>query len=163
MKSLNRVELIGNLARDAETKFTPGGTALTKFCVVTNRSWKDKKKDEWVEEAEFSNCTLWAHENLANYLLKGKRVFVAGRLSTRKYEDKNQVMRYSTEVVVEDVILLDGGKDGRKENDGHHDQRERPRQGVSQGAKQLADDGWGDSEWDSGGGITDDDPDSVPF
>ena len=153
-KSLNRVELIGNLTKDASTKFTQSGTAVTRLTIATNRSWKDKKTNEWVEESDFHNCVLWASENLANYLVKGKKIFIAGRLQTRKYE-KDNITHYSTEVVIDDVILLDGG--GTKKEGGEHKQAERTRQGASQ----PSGDGWGDSDW--GGGGIDDDPNSVPF
>jgi single-strand DNA-binding protein len=153
MRSLNRVELIGNLSRDAETKFLQTGTAVTKFSIVTNRSWKNKQSGEWEEEANFTNCVLWAAESLANYLVKGKQIYVEGRLSNRKYE-KDGVTKYTTEVVVESVILLGGGKD-KKDDSGGHKQPERSRQG----AQQPAGDGWGDSDW--GGNSVD--PNDVPF
>jgi len=116
-RSVNKVILIGHLGRDAETKFTPGGAAVTKFSVATNRRWKDKDSGEWKEETDWSNVTLWRSENLANYLTKGKQVYVEGRLQTRSYEDKDGKKVYATDVVAEDVILLSnqpsGGGGGR--------------------------------------------------
>src|SRR3978361_388260 len=110
-RSVNKVILIGHLGRDAETKFTPGGAAVTRFSVATNRRWKDKDSGEWKEETDWSNVTLWRSENLANYLTKGKQIYVEGRLQTRSYEDKDGKKVYSTEVVAGDVILL-GGQGG---------------------------------------------------
>jgi single-strand DNA-binding protein len=110
-RSVNKVILVGNLGKDAETKFTQGGTAVTKFTIATGRRWKDKQSGEWKEETDWHNVVLWQAENLANYLLKGKQVYVEGRLHTRSYDDKDGKMQYFTEVVAEDVILL-GGRTG---------------------------------------------------
>src|SRR5215469_11566310 len=113
-RSVNKVILIGHLGRDAETKFTPGGAAVTRFSVATNRRWKDKDSGEWKEETDWSNVVLWRSENLANYLTKGKQVYVEGRLQTRSYEDRDGVKRYVTEIVADGVILL-GGQGGSQD------------------------------------------------
>jgi single-strand DNA-binding protein len=110
-RSVNKCILIGHLGRDAETKFTPGGAAVTRFSVATNRRWKDQQSGEWKEETDWTNIVLWRSENLANYLTKGKQVYVEGRIQTRSYEDKDGKKVYSTEVVADDVILL-GGRGG---------------------------------------------------
>ena len=107
-RSLNKVLLIGNLGRDAETKFTPSGTSVTRFAVATTRSWKDQQTNEWKEETNWTNVVLWRQENLANYLTKGKQIFVEGRLQTRSYDDKDGKKVYATEVVADEVILLGG-------------------------------------------------------
>ena len=113
-RSVNKVILVGHLGRDAETKFTPGGAAVTRFSVATNRRWKDKDSGEWKEETDWSNVVLWRSENLANYLTKGKQIYVEGRLQTRSYEDKDGKKVYATEVVADDVILLGGVEDLRQ-------------------------------------------------
>jgi single-strand DNA-binding protein len=110
-RSVNKVILVGNLGKDAETKFTPGGAAVTKFTIATGRRWKDQQSGEWKEETDWHNVVLWRAENLANYLVKGKQVYVEGRLHTRSYDDKDGKKQYFTEVVAEDVILL-GGRGG---------------------------------------------------
>jgi single-strand DNA-binding protein len=117
-RSVNKVILLGNLTRDAETKFTPSGTAVSKFSLATNRRVKDQQTGDWKDEADFHNVVLWQGENLANFLLKGKSVYLEGRLSTRKY-DKDGETRYATEVVCgsNDVILLGGGKGGERDDD----------------------------------------------
>ena len=107
-RSVNKVLLIGNLGRDAETKFTPSGAAVTRFSVATKRSWKDQASNEWKEETNWTNVTLWRQENLANYLTKGKQVYVEGRLQTRSYDDKDGKKVYATDVVADEVILLGG-------------------------------------------------------
>jgi single-strand DNA-binding protein len=107
-RSVNKVILIGNLGRDAETKFTPNGAARTTFSVATSRRWKDQQTGEWKEETDWHNVVLWRQENLANYLTKGRQVYIEGRLQTRSYEDKEGKKVYMTEVVAEDVLLLGG-------------------------------------------------------
>ncbi len=110
-RSVNKVILVGNLGKDAETRFTPGGAARTTFSVATSRRWKDQQTGEWKEETDWHNIVLWRSENVATYLTKGKKVYLEGRLQTRSYDDKDGNKRYSTEVVADDVILL-GGREG---------------------------------------------------
>ncbi len=111
-RSVNKVLLIGNLGRDAETKFTPSGASVTRFAVATTRSWKDQQTNEWKEETNWTNVVLWRQENLANYLTKGKQIYVEGRLQTRSYDDKDGKKVYTTEVVADEVILLGGRGEG---------------------------------------------------
>jgi len=158
-RSVNKVILVGNLGKDAETKFTPGGASVTKFSVATGRRWKDQQSGEWKEETDWSNVTLWRAENLAPYLTKGKQVYVEGRLHTRSYDDKDGKKVYATDVVADDVILLGGrGGDGPAGGGGEFSQDRpvsmpRSAQGRSQPQQQQPAD-------DFGQGITDDD---VPF
>jgi len=112
MKSLNRVTLLGNLGRDAETKFTQSGIARTTFSMATARRVKDG--DGWRDETDWHNVVLWRSEKLAQHLTKGKQVYVEGRLSTRNYE-KDGAKVYVTEVVAEEVILLGGDRQERGE------------------------------------------------
>jgi len=116
-RSVNKVILLGHLGKDAETKFTPSGTSVTNFTLATNRRWKDQQTGEWKEETDWHRCTLWRSENISNYLLKGKQVYIEGRLQTRSYDDKDGQKRYVTEVVCDDLILLgssrgEGGEPG---------------------------------------------------
>jgi len=108
-RSVNKVILLGHLGKDAETKFTPAGAAVTKFSVATNRRWKDQQTGEFKEETDWTNIVLWRGENVAPYLTKGKQVYVEGRIHTRSYDDKDGKKVYSTEVVADDVILVSGG------------------------------------------------------
>lgn len=118
-RSVNKVILLGNLGRDAETKFTPSGVARTTFSIATTRRFKDSQTGEWKDETDWHNVVLWRSENLANYLLKGKQVYVEGRLQTRSYDDKDGNKRYTTEVVADDVILLGGRGDTGATGPGH--------------------------------------------
>jgi single-strand DNA-binding protein len=110
-RSVNKVILVGNLGRDAETKFTASGAAVTRFSVATTRSWKDQQTNEWKDETTWTNVTVWRQENLANYLTKGKQVYVEGRLQTRSYDDKDGKKVYATDVIADEIILLGGRGD----------------------------------------------------
>ncbi len=117
-RSVNKVILVGNLGRDAETKFTPSGAAVTRFAIATTRSWKDQQTNEWKEETNWTNVIVWRQENLANYLTKGKQIYVEGRLQTRSYDDKDGKKVYATEVVADEVILLGGRRRRRCRRNG---------------------------------------------
>ncbi|HWF08085.1 MAG TPA: single-stranded DNA-binding protein [Bryobacteraceae bacterium] len=155
-RSVNKVILVGHLGRDAETKFTPGGAAMTRFSVATNRRWKDKDSGEWKEETDWSNVVLWRSENLANYLTKGKQIYVEGRLQSRSYEDKDGKKVYATEVVADDVILLGGQGGGGSRGGEEYSQQpvSQPRATASRAPAPAQ------THDDFGQGITDDD---VPF
>jgi len=111
MGSVNKVILVGNLGRDAETKFTPSGASVTNFSLATTRRWKDQQSGEWKEETDWHRITYWRAENVANYLLKGKQVYVEGRLHTRSYDDKDGKKVYATDVICEHLVLLGGRQD----------------------------------------------------
>jgi single-strand DNA-binding protein len=124
-RSVNKVILLGHLGKDAETKFTPNGVSRSTFTIATNRRWKDQQSGEWKEETDWHNCVIWRSENVANYLLKGKQVYVEGRLQTRSWEDKDGQKKYMTEVVCDDLILL-GGRGGGGESSGESGEFSRP-------------------------------------
>lgn len=131
-KSVNKVILLGVLGRDAETKFTPSGTAVTNFSVATSQSYK--KDNEWMEKTSWTNVVLWGAEKLASYLTKGSKVYLEGRLETRSYEDKNGDKKYVTEVIADSQsVVLCNSKPVGEDNNGY-------RGGVSQ-ADGYADDG----------------------
>lgn len=107
--SLNRVLLIGHLGRDAEAKFTGTGTAIARFSVATTE--RRKVGGEWTDATEWHRVTLFGKsaEALQSYLVKGKQVYVEGRIETRSWDDKDGQKRYSTEIVADRVQLLGGG------------------------------------------------------
>lgn len=111
-RSVNKVILLGRLGKDAETKFTPGGSSRTTFTLATNRNVKDQQTGDWKEETDWHSVVMWRSENIANYLLKGKQIYVEGRLSTRSYDDRDGNKRWITEVVADNVILLGGDRGG---------------------------------------------------
>jgi len=112
-KSLNRVQLIGNLGKDPEIKYTPQGTPVAKLTIATNERFKDKA-GEWQDRTEWHNVVLWQRlaEIAGEYLKKGGKVYIEGRLQSRSYEDKKDGQKkYFTEVVCDDLILLGGRGD----------------------------------------------------
>jgi single-strand DNA-binding protein len=113
-RSVNKVILLGHLGKDAETKFTPSGISVSKFSLATNRRSKDQQTGEWKDITDWHNIVMWRTENVANYLLKGKQLYLEGRIESRSYEDKEGQKRYITEVICEgaNAILLGGGGRG---------------------------------------------------
>ena len=112
MKSVNKVILIGHLGKDPEVKYTPSGTAVAKFSLATNERYKDKEGN-WQDRTEWHNITAWQRtaEIAGEYLKKGRQVYIEGRLRTDSWEDKNtHEKKYRTEIVVEDMVLLGGGR-----------------------------------------------------
>jgi single-strand DNA-binding protein len=109
-KSVNKVILVGNLGKDPELKHTGSGTAVATMTVATNERYKDKN-GEWQDKTEWHNVVLWSRlaEIAAEYLKKGRSVYVEGRLQTRSWEDKQGQKRYTTEIVANDLVLLGGG------------------------------------------------------
>lgn len=112
-KSLNKVMLIGHLGKDPELKYTSSGIAVVNFSMATNEAWKDQDGN-LQERTEWHNIVAWRRlaEICGEYLKKGKRVYIEGRIQTRNYDDKNGVKRYVTEIVADDLIMLDGGGSG---------------------------------------------------
>jgi single-strand DNA-binding protein len=129
-RSVNKVILLGHLGKDAETKFTPSGVSRSSFTIATNRRWKDQQTGEWKDVTDWHNIVLWRSENVANYLLKGKQVYVEGRLESRSWEDKEGQKRYITEVVCDELILL-GGRGGEGGGGGDSGEYSSPRGPVS--------------------------------
>ena len=113
-KSVNKVTLLGNLGKDPEVKYTPQGTAVAKLALATNERYKDKE-GQWQDRTEWHNVVLWQRlaEIAGEYLKKGSKVYIEGKLQTRSWEDKqtNQ-KRYMTEVVASDLVLLGGRGEG---------------------------------------------------
>jgi single-strand DNA-binding protein len=119
-KSLNRVQLIGNLGKDPELKYTPQGTPVAKLTIATNERFKDKA-GEWQDRAEWHNVVLWQRlaEIASEYLKKGGKVFIEGRLQTRSWDDKTSGQKkYMTEVIATDLILLGGADHSGVKNAG---------------------------------------------
>jgi single-strand DNA-binding protein len=115
-RSLNRVQLIGNLTRDPELRYTPSGTAVCSFSIATNRSWTNdagEKKDE----VEFHRIVSWNKlaELCSQFLVKGRKVFVEGRLQTRSWAAQDGTQKQTTEIVISDMILLDSKRSGEQE------------------------------------------------
>ncbi|BBL34562.1 single-stranded DNA-binding protein [Nitrosomonas stercoris] len=112
MAALNKVMLIGNLGRDPEVRYMPSGDAITTINIATTDTWKDKsgekqERTEWHRVVMFSKLAEIAGE----YLKKGSQVYIEGRLQTRKWTDKSNIERYTTEIVADRMQML-GGRSG---------------------------------------------------
>lgn len=121
MASLNKVQVIGNLGRDPETRFLPSGQAVTNISVGTTEHWKDKVSGEQKEQTEWHRIVFFGKlaETAGEYLKKGGMVYVEGKLKTRKWKDTNTGLdRYSTEIIADDMQML-----GSKKRDGEPEQQ----------------------------------------
>lgn len=112
-RSLNRVQLIGNLTRDPELRYTPQGAAVCTFGLATNRSWTTDGGEK-KEDAEFHKIVAWNKlaELCSQLLTKGRKVFVEGRISSRSWTGQDGAQRNTTEIVIEDMIILDNRRGG---------------------------------------------------
>jgi single-strand DNA-binding protein len=119
MGSVNKVILVGNLGRDAELRYTPGGAAVATLNMATTEVWNDKSGQRQ-EKTEWHRVVLWGKtaESLNEYLTKGKQIYVEGRLQTRQWDDKDGNKRYTTEIRGDRVVLLGGGGRGTSSSGG---------------------------------------------
>jgi len=114
---INKAILIGRLGKDPDVRYTPDGTMVTNFNLATDEQWKDKngekvQKTEWHRIVTFGKLA----EICGNYLVKGKLVFIEGRIQTRSWEDKEGVKRYTTEIVANDMKMLDSKGQNKTED-----------------------------------------------
>jgi single-strand DNA-binding protein len=119
-RSLNKVLLIGNLGKDPEMRYTPAGVPVASFSMATSESWRDQDGNTQ-ERTEWHNIVAWRKlaEICAEYLKKGKKVYIEGRIQTRSYDDKNTGQkRYITEIIADNMIMLDGGGASRAAGEG---------------------------------------------
>src|SRR3954463_2363361 len=114
MGSVNKVILVGNLGRDAELRYTPGGAPVATLNLETTEVWNDKNSGQKQEKTEWHRIVLWGKsaESLSEYLTKGKQIYVEGRLQTRKWQDKDGNDKYTTEIRGDRIVLLGGGGGG---------------------------------------------------
>jgi single-strand DNA-binding protein len=114
MGSVNKVILVGNLGRDAELRYTPGGAPVATLNMATTEVWNDKASGQKQEKTEWHRIVLWGKsaESLSEYLTKGKQIYVEGRLQTRKWQDKDGHDKYTTEIRGDRIVLLGGGGGG---------------------------------------------------
>ena len=113
MASVNKVILVGNLGRDPEVRYSPDGAAICNVSIATTSNWKDKNSGERREETEWHRVVFYNRlaEIAGEYLKKGRPVYVEGRLKTRKWQNKEGVDQYTTEIVADQMQML-GGRDG---------------------------------------------------
>jgi len=113
MASVNKVILVGNLGRDPEVRYSPEGTAVCNVSIATTSQWKDRNSGERREETEWHRVVMYNRlaEIAGEYLRKGRPVYIEGRLKTRKWTDKDNIERYTTEIVTEQMQML-GSREG---------------------------------------------------
>lgn len=116
--SVNKATLIGNLTKDPELRQTPNGTSVCSFTIATNHSWKDANGSKQ-EKPEYHNIVAWGKlaEICGNYLTKGRKVYLEGRIQTRDWEGEDGIKRYRTEIIAENMVML-GGRSDMESNSG---------------------------------------------
>ncbi len=158
-RGINKAILIGNLGRDPQTRYTQGGAAVTNFSIATSESWKDRQTGEQQERTEWHNIVCFARlgEIAGEYLRKGSKVYIEGRLQTRKWQDKDGGDRYTTEIVANEMQMLDGRGDAGDASDGP------PRQTGAR--KPARNDAQAEPSYDGGAtsDFGDDIDDDIPF
>ncbi|MBP9827318.1 single-stranded DNA-binding protein [Candidatus Saccharibacteria bacterium] len=122
-KDFNQAIIMGNLTRDPELRSTPSGQSVASFAVATNRSWQDPQSGDKKDAVEFHDVVAWGKlgELCANYLTKGRKVLVVGRLQTRSWDGNDGVKRQKTEIVATDINFLSAGP-----GDGGHGEASAP-------------------------------------
>ncbi|WP_417658655.1 single-stranded DNA-binding protein [Pseudidiomarina sp.] len=113
-RGINKVILIGNLGADPEVRYTQNNTAIANLSIATSETWKDKQTGEPREQTEWHRCVAYRRlaEIAGEYLKKGSKVYIEGRLQTRKWQGQDGVERYTTEIVINDLQMLDGRPGG---------------------------------------------------
>jgi single-strand DNA-binding protein len=114
---VNKVILIGRLGKDPDVRYTPDGTMVTNFNLATDEQWKDKNGEK-VQKTEWHRIVTWGKlaEICGNYLVKGKLVFIEGRIQTRSWEDKEGVKRFTTEIIASNMQMLDSKGQNKAED-----------------------------------------------
>lgn len=149
MSSLNKAQLIGRLGADPELKYTGGGEAIANLSLATSERWRDKQSGEQKEATEWHRVSMFGKlaEIAGEYLKKGSLIYVEGKITTRKWTDKDGVERYTTEIRASEMKML-GSKDdakpaaggSRDANNGPRQQQQRPAQGQQQNRRAAQDD-----------------------
>ncbi len=141
-KSLNKATLIGNLGKDPELRYTSSGVPVASFSLATNESWKDQE-GKIQERTEWHNIVAWQKlaEICGEWLKKGSKVYIEGRIQTRSWDDKNTGQkRYMTEIVAQDMIMLDGKNSGGRNQSDTSEQLDESSRRPSEPAGPVKDD-----------------------
>ncbi|AAO89829.1 single-stranded DNA-binding protein [Coxiella burnetii] len=121
-RGVNKVILIGNLGQDPEVRYTPNGNAVANVTLATSTTWRDKQTGELQERTEWHRIAFFNRlaEIVGEYLRKGSKIYIEGSLRTRKWQDKNGVDRYTTEIIANEMHMLDNRGGGNSGNYGNH-------------------------------------------
>lgn len=119
-RGVNKVIIVGNLGQDPETRYTGAGSAITNISVATSESWKDKQTNQNQEKTEWHRIVFFNRlaEIAGEYLTKGSKVYIEGKLQTRKWQDQNGQDKYTTEIVAKEMQMLDSGEGNSQRNTG---------------------------------------------
>lgn len=135
---INKAIIMGRLGQDPETRFTSSGDAVTTLSIATGESWKDKTTGEKKETTEWHRVILWRKlaEIASEYCRKGEMIYIEGKLSTRKWQDKDGVDRYTTEIIADEMQLIGGKKkDEPQDANAASYEAQRPAQRAPSGAE----------------------------
>ncbi|WP_406665818.1 single-stranded DNA-binding protein [Gallaecimonas sp. GXIMD1310] len=161
-RGINKVIIVGNLGQDPEVRYMPNGNAVANFTVATSETWKDKQTGEQKEQTEWHRIVMYRRlaEIAGEYLRKGAKVYLEGRLQTRKWQGQDGQDRYTTEIVVNDMQMLDsrsgggqqgGGFGGGQSNQGGFGGGQQQGGFAGQGQSQAKQGGFGGGNTQSGG------------
>ncbi|MEA3291594.1 MAG: single-stranded DNA-binding protein [Pseudomonadota bacterium] len=165
-RGINKVILIGNLGSDPEVRYLPSGSAVANVSVATSDSWKDKNTGERQERTEWHRVAFFGRlaEIVGEYLKKGSKVYVEGRLQTRKWQGQDGQDRYTTEIVASEMQMLDSRGGGAGDFGGQYDQTApAPAPAPSKPRQQAAGGKPADQAAPAQGGAFDDYDDDIPF
>jgi len=138
-RGINKVILVGNLGNDPEVRYANNGAAIANISVATSESWKDKNTGEQVEKTEWHRVVLFNRlgEIAGEYLRKGSKVYIEGKLQTRKWQDQSGQDKYTTEIVGNEMQMLDSRGDNAGQGGGGYQPRQQaPQQAPNQGGGQ---------------------------
>jgi single-strand DNA-binding protein len=140
-RGINKVILIGNLGGDPEIRYMPSGAAAASLNIATSESWKDKQTGELQDRTEWHRVVMFNRlaEIAGEYLKKGSKVYIEGSLRTRKWQDKNGVERYTTEIVANEMQMLDGKGSGGGDNQAPQGQFQHPNNAPQNATNALPD------------------------
>lgn len=138
-RGVNKVILIGNLGQDPEVKYMPNGNAVANITVATSESWKDKNTGEQVDKTEWHRVVFFRRlaEIVGEYLKKGSKIYIEGKLQTRKWQDKNGADHWTTEIIANEMQMLDsrgGGSSDFNQSQGQGAQQSAPQSAPAQAA-----------------------------
>lgn len=130
-KGVNKAIICGNLGQDPEVRYMPNGNAVASISVATSESWKDKHTNEQKEETEWHRCVCYGKlaEIIGEYLKKGSKIYLEGKLKTRKWKDQQGVDKYTTEIVFDEMQMMDSKPGGQQpQQQGGYQQPKQPQQ-----------------------------------
>lgn len=153
MRGINKVIIVGTLGADPETRYTASGSAITSMRLATNESWTDKQTGQKQERTDWHSVVFFGRlaEIAAEYLRKGKQVYIEGQLRTEEYTDKEGVKRWATKIYARDMQMLGGASDGQRSEGGQQRSSSRqqsapPREELPSGGIPMGGDDFDDSD-----------------